>query len=253
MNVGGCAFGEAPIQDGGHISSGTEVPPECGLIEVHQGMFASLGGKGDEVRTQGRPGWLVGNAGHHLVGSAVERVHNPGSNEPFGGGVQTVVVALNSGMESDRGIAELPELGGGGAWGLVADQDLFEQFGGGAGGDGFGSDDGVWVAVADDLQVEVIRYASTGEHGVQLLPRFLSCDQTVRGVGGDALGGMDRGRITKLNRLADVARGQPGGEVAAVVPHRQVPVLADVADGPPVRRSSPNHWPKGAAGCRCCG
>ena len=153
---GGCGFGEAPVQDGGHVSGGAEVPPECGLMEVHQGMFASLGGEGDEVRTQGRPGWLVGDAGHDLVGSAVERVHDAGSDELFGGGVQPVGVALNSGMESDRGVAELPELGGGGGGGVVAGQDLFEQFGGGAGGDGFGSDDGVRVAVADDLQVEVV-------------------------------------------------------------------------------------------------
>src|SRR5215212_2090633 len=45
---------------------------------------------------------------------------------------------------------------------------------------------------------------------------------------------MNRGRITKLNRLTDVASGQPGGQVAAGVPHRQIPVSADVADGPPV-------------------
>jgi hypothetical protein len=56
-------------------------------------MFASLGGEGDEVRTQGRPGWLVGNAGHHLVGSAVERVHDAGSDELFGSGVSPVYIS----------------------------------------------------------------------------------------------------------------------------------------------------------------
>ena len=71
------------------------------------------------------------------------------------------------------------------------------SLGGGAGCDGFGSDDGVRVAVADDLQVQVVGGPSAGEHGVQLLPGFLPGDQAVHGVGGDALGGMDGGRIAR--------------------------------------------------------
>ena len=50
----------------------------------------------------------------------------------------------------------MPELGGGGCGRVVAGQDLLQNLGGGAGGDSFGSDDGVWVAVADDLEVEVV-------------------------------------------------------------------------------------------------
>jgi hypothetical protein len=96
VNVGGSGFGEAPVQDGRHVSSGAEVPSEC-----------------------------------------VKRIHNPRSDELFGCDVEAIGVALNSGMESDRGIAEFSQLGGGGAGCLVADQDLFEQFGGGAGCDGF--------------------------------------------------------------------------------------------------------------------
>ena len=81
---------------------------------------------------------------------------------------------------------------------------MFEQFGRGAGGDGVGSDDGVWVAVADDLQVEVVGRPSAGEHGVQLLTGFLTGDQAVHGVGGDALGGVGGGRVSQLDRLAYV-------------------------------------------------
>ena len=111
--MGGCGFGEAPVQDGGHVSGGAEVPPECGLVEVDQGMLAGLGGEGDQVGTQGRPGRLVGDAGHDLVGSAVERRHDAGSDDVFGGDVQPVGVALDRLVEPDRGVAELPELGGG--------------------------------------------------------------------------------------------------------------------------------------------
>jgi hypothetical protein len=75
--------------------------------------------------------------------------------------------------------------------GVVAGEYLLEQFGWGAGCDGFGSDEGVRVAVADDLQIEVIRDPAAGKHRIQLLPGFLSGDQAVHGVGGDALGGVD--------------------------------------------------------------
>jgi hypothetical protein len=49
----------------------------------------------------------------------------------------------------------------------------------------------VRVAVADDLQVEVIRDPAAGKHRIQLLPRFLSGYQAVHRVGGDALGGVN--------------------------------------------------------------
>ncbi len=97
------------------------------------------------------------------------------------------------------------------------------SLGGGAGCDGFGSDDGVRVAVADDLQIQVVGGPSAGEHGVQLLPGFLTGDQAVHGVGGDPLGGMDGRRIPQLGGLPDVLGGEPGGELAAGVPDRRSP------------------------------
>ena len=79
--------------------------------------------------------------------------------------------------------------------GVVAGQDLFEQFGRGARDDAVGSDEAVRVAVADHLQVQVIRGSSAGEHGVQLLPGFLAGQQAVHGVGGDALGSVNGGGV----------------------------------------------------------
>ena len=58
-------------------------------------MLAGFGGEVDQVSAQGRPGWLVGDAGHELVG-AVECVHDPGSDELFGGDVEAVGVALDA-------------------------------------------------------------------------------------------------------------------------------------------------------------
>ena len=90
------------------------------------------------------------------------------------------------------------------------------------------------VAVADDLEVEVVGVPAAGEHGVQLLPGLLPGQQAVHGVGGDALGGVDGGGVAETGRGADVVGGQPDGEVAAVVPDREVTAPADVGDGPPV-------------------
>ena len=67
------------------------------------------------------------------------------------------------------------------------------------------------VAVADDLEVEVVGVPAAGEHRVELLPGLLPGDQAVHGVGGDALGGVDGGGVAELGRGADVVGGQPDG------------------------------------------
>jgi hypothetical protein len=50
--------------------------------------------------------------GDNLIGSAVERVHDFGSDDVLGRGVQGVGVALDRVVESDSGVAELAEQGG---------------------------------------------------------------------------------------------------------------------------------------------
>ena len=108
---------------------------------------------------------------------------------------------------------------------VVAGEDLLQDLGRRARCDGLGSDDGVRVAVADDLQVEVVGGPAAGEHGVQLLPGFLPGSEAVHGVGGDALGGMDGGGVAETGRLADIVGGQPDGEVAAVMSDGEVAVV----------------------------
>ena len=90
------------------------------------------------------------------------------------------------------------------------------------------------VAVADDLEVEVVGVPAAGEHGVQLLPGLLPGQQPVHGVGGDALGRMDGGGIAETGRGAHIVDRQPNGQLAAVVPDRQVTAPADAGDGPSV-------------------
>ena len=90
------------------------------------------------------------------------------------------------------------------------------------------------VAVADDLEVEVVGSPSSGEHGVQLLAGFLPSSEPVHRVGGDALGSVDGGGVAETGRLADIGGGEPDREVAAGVPYGQVALLADMGDGPAV-------------------
>ena len=78
------------------------------------------------------------------------------------------------------------------------------------------------VAVADDLEVEVVGVPAAGEHGVQLLPGLLPGQQAVHGVGGDALGTVDGGGVAETGRVAHIVNRQPDGQLAAVVPDREV-------------------------------
>ena len=91
----------------------------------------------------------------------------------------------------------------------------------------------VGVAVADDLEVEVVSVPAAGEHGVQLLPGLLPGQQAVHGVGGDALRGVDGGGIAETGRGPAHSQRQPDGQLAAVCRTVRSP-LADAGDGPAV-------------------
>ena len=65
------------------------------------------------------------------------------------------------------------------------------------------------VAVADDLEVEVVGVLATGEHGVQLLSGLLPGQQAVHGVGGDALRTVNSGGVAETGRGAHIVDWQP--------------------------------------------
>jgi hypothetical protein len=107
--VGGSRFWEAPVQDGSHIFSRAEIPPECGFIEVNERMFAGLCGQSDEVGSQGRPPRFVGDVRYDLLGSAIERLHNCGPDDLLSGGVQAIGVALDRITQPGRWVAKSAE------------------------------------------------------------------------------------------------------------------------------------------------
>ena len=91
-----------------------------------------------------------------------------GSDELFGCDVETVGVALHRLEEPGRWVVELAQHGAGGERRFVAGEDLLQRLGRCARCDGIGSGEGVGVAVADDLEVEVVGVPAAGQHGVQL-------------------------------------------------------------------------------------
>jgi hypothetical protein len=224
---------EAPIEDGGHVACGLEVASAGGCQQVAEWVLSGFGREGEQVCPEGRPGGFGGESGQVLIG-LVELCGGLGSEELFGCDVEAVGVALDGLEEPGRWVGELAQQGAGGDRRFVAVKDLLQRLGRRARCDGLGSDDGVGVAVADDLQVDVISCASAGEHGVELLAGFLPGQQSVHGVGGDALCTVDGAGVAETGRLADVVGGESDGQVAAVVPDGEVTVPADAGDGPPV-------------------
>ena len=107
--MGGGGFWEAPVQDGGDVVSCAEVSPECGFIEVDERVFAGFCGQGDEVGSQGGPCRCVGDVGYDLVGSAVERVNNCGSDDLLSCGLQGIGVALDRILQPGRRVAKSAE------------------------------------------------------------------------------------------------------------------------------------------------
>ena len=200
---------EAPVEDGGHVACGSEFASGGGCQQVAEWVLTGFGRQGEQVGSQGRPGRLGGESGDVLVG-LVELCNDLGSDELFGCDVEAVGVALDGLEQPGRRVVEFAQQGGGGDGRFIAGEDLLQRLGRRARCDGVGSDEGVGVAVADDLEVEVVGVPAAGEHGVQLLAGFLPGQQAVHGVGGDALGAVDGGGVAETGRGADVVSGAAG-------------------------------------------
>jgi len=77
-------------------------------------------------------------------------------------------VALDRLEQPDLWVIELAQRGAGGDGRFIASEDLLQRLNRRSRGDGVGPDDGVGVAVADHLEVQVVGGAASGEHRVQL-------------------------------------------------------------------------------------
>jgi hypothetical protein len=75
---------------------------------------------------------------------------------------------------------------------------------------------------------------AAGEHGVHLLSGFPPSDETVHGLGGDALGTVDGGGVAETGRGTHIVNRQADAQLAAVAPDGEVTAPADAGDGPAV-------------------
>ena len=128
---------------------------------------------------------------------------------------------------------------------VVADQDLVQRLGRCRWCDGVGSDQVVGVAVADDPEVEVVGVPATGQHRIELLPRFPASEHPVHGVGRYALGTMNCGRVAETYGRPDIIGGQSADELTPQMADGDVATRADLGDGPPV--AVPNEVGGGGA------
>ncbi len=183
----------------------------------------SLGGEQVQVGAQGGPGRGVADAGQQLLDLLVERADILGAEVVFGGDPEAVEVALGGVAEQQPRVGLVAEQGGGRGGGFVAAEDVFQDVGGGERVDTFGADEGVVVAVADDLQPHVIRRAAAGHHGVELLPGFLPGGHAVHGVDRHPLGAVHGGGVAEFDTGGHVVVGQGDQPSGACVFDLQVP------------------------------
>ena len=194
------------------------------------------GGEQDEVGAQGGPGGVVGEAGDDPVGAGLERGDGGGAEVVFGGDVEGVEVAGGRrrragavGSACSRAVV-VAETGASSRARMRSRRSVA------VGGRTLsGSDDVVRVAVADDLEVDVVGGGAAGEHRVELLAGLVAGGQAVAGVGGDALGAVDGGGVAELGGRGDVVGGQGDASAGAGVLDRAGdPSWRDVVDGPAV-------------------
>ena len=92
-------------------------------------MLTGFGRQGEEVCSQGRPGRFAGELGDDLVGLAVERLHDLGSDELLGRDLEAVGVALDRVDKPGRRVVEFAQHGAGGDRRFIAGEDLLQGLG----------------------------------------------------------------------------------------------------------------------------
>jgi len=197
------------------------------------------------VGAQGGPGGLIGQPGGQCLDGGVQRVDHVDrgavdagrglvAQQVLGCDVEAVEVALGGLAEPGGRVGLLADQAGRGALCVVAGQHRLEDVGGGERPDQGRVDHRVRVAVADDLEVDVVGVRAAGHHRVELLARLGAGGQAVHAVGGDALGGVHGARVAELGGLGDVIAGQSHGAVVLGVLDGQVAAVVDLQDGPAV-------------------
>ena len=158
---------DAPVEDGGRVVGGVEAVLVGGVAEDGDRINTG-GGDLEEVRAEGGPGGFAGEPQDDLVGLPVQARDGRWAEVLLGGDAEPVDVLRDGRGEQLCRVVGLAPITAGGLGVLVVFEDAFEDFLGGANGEGVVVD-GVGLAVAGDDQVEVVGVPSAAGGGVELL------------------------------------------------------------------------------------
>jgi hypothetical protein len=81
-------------------------------VQLEEWVLTRLGRQDEQVCPQGRPGRLVGEVGHDLVGTGVEHVNDLGSEELLGRRMKPVGVTLDGVEQPGSRVAAFPQQSG---------------------------------------------------------------------------------------------------------------------------------------------
>ena len=224
---------ESPVQDGGGVAGVVQPAPGGRDAQGLAGVVAG-GGEQQQVRPQRGPRRGLRDSPDDVARRGFDRPHRGGADDVLGCDVQGVEVAGGGLAQLHCGVGLLALQGGGGGGGVVAGEDGLQLVDGGERADDLGSDDAVRVAVADDLEVDVIGQPAAAEHRVQLLAGLLAGGEAVHGVHRHALRAVHGGGVAELGRGRHIVGGQPDAAPGAGVLGGHVPAVVDLGEGPPV-------------------
>jgi hypothetical protein len=111
--VSACGLWETPVQHGGHVCCGVEFATDRRCVQMEEWVLTGLRGQGEQVCPQGRPGRLVGEVGHNLVGSSVEHLHDLRSEELLDRHMNAVGVTPDGLKQPGSRVAPFSQHGGG--------------------------------------------------------------------------------------------------------------------------------------------
>ena len=173
------------------------------------------------MTSQHRPGITVSERNVEFARGVVDTRHRRRAGRVFCGNTECVEIHVRGRSQPREGVGCPPFCRVGRLLCPVAAQDRGEDVHRGWRVGGFRGEDAVRVGLGGG-EVEVVLVAAAGQRHIEVLAAELIVADDVGGVGGDALAGVDGGRVTQPGVGGDVSGGQS---------HHRVGVAAQWADG----------------------
>ena len=214
------------VEHRGRVPGCVQLPHADGLAQQPHRVVA-VGREPQQIGPQGVPRRALGEPQDEVVGLLVDPLADLRPEHLFSSDTEGIAVPRDSRRQQPRRVLLLPQPRGRRFGHVVVGQDALQPLDAGEQVSRVGVDQAVRVAVADDLQVEVVRLPSAGEHRVDVLARLLAAREPVHGVGGESLRAVDRGGVAEVDPFAHVVGGQGHGVLRAQALDAQAAVRRD--------------------------